>query len=329
MHVDHPGGAEQVPAYVVQVQAAGGDLQQHRRRVPQQRDRPGHDHRGDQQGGDRVRAVPPAGQHHHAGEHRQHRAEQVREDLVGGATQVDRPGVGPVQHQHRHPVGDQPGRGEGDHRAGVDLGRAREPLHPVPDQVAADPEQHQRVDQRSQHLGAVQPEGGPGPGGSRRDVRRPQRQQHRGGVGGHVAGVGQQRQRPGHHGADHLEDHHAGGDREHDPQPAPVRRATGRVVVPLLSTGTGAVVTSPPGASAVVVAHPHRAPPRGRGSLRLIVPSRLAVCPDRSAVSPADRGDLHLSGGAPPDRFRFAPTSPAGSPADRGNRNLAGETATG
>ena len=123
--------------------------------------------------------LKPVRQDHHTRKDREHRAEQVGEHLVGRSAQVQRARVRPVQHQHRDAIGEETDGGEGDHRPGIDGPRVAEPADAGVDQVAADAEQHQRVDEGGQDLGAVQAERrawARRPGG---DVRRPQREHDR------------------------------------------------------------------------------------------------------------------------------------------------------
>ena len=114
---------------------------------------------------------------------------------------------------------------EPDHRPGLDGRRVDQPGDAGVRQVGADHQQHQGVEQRGQDLGAVPAERRARSGRSGGDVRRPEREHDRGGVGGHVAGVGEQRQRAGDPGADQLDHHHRRGDDQHQPQP---RRSSAR-----------------------------------------------------------------------------------------------------
>ena len=98
-------------------------------------------------------------------------------------------------------------------------------------QVGADPEQHQRVDQGREDLGAVVAEGRALARRDRRDVRRAQRQDDGRRVGGHVARVGQQRQGAGQPGTHELDGEHHAGEGQHQPEPGPVGGAARRVTV--------------------------------------------------------------------------------------------------
>ena len=231
VHVDDAGHATEVLAHVLEIQVRRRRLEQHVDRLAQQPPRPRQDQDGDQQRGERVRAQEAGGHDDQCGDDDEHRAEQVAEHLEVGAPHVQRL-LAPVhQQQQRDGVGDQADGGEPEHRAGLHLRRVDEPQHTDDCEPAAHPEEHQRVDESSEDLGAVQPEGPPRRRRHRRDVRRRQRDPDRGRVGDHVTRVGEQRQGardPRAHELDH-DDHE--GHREHQPQARPVHRPALCVVV--------------------------------------------------------------------------------------------------
>ena len=94
-------------------------------------------------------------------------------------------------------------------------------------------EQRRAVDLRRQDLGAPEAERERARRGPRGEARRDEREPDRGGVGEHVRGVGEQRERAGQQARDDLDAHEAGDERQRDGQPAAVGVArTGRGVWP-------------------------------------------------------------------------------------------------
>ena len=88
--------------------------------------------------------------------------------------------------------------------------------------TAASATQRGAVDLRRQDLGALEAEGEAAPGRAVRQARRHQGQPDRGGVGEHVGGVGEQRERRGEDARHDLDGHEAEDQRERDPEPAAV-----------------------------------------------------------------------------------------------------------
>ncbi len=99
---------------------------------------------------------------------------------------------------------------------------SNKPPHPHDAQPAADPEQHDRVGEGGEDLGAVEAERTTRGGRQRRDVRRGQRHPDRGGIGHHMARVGHQREGAGDPGADDVDHDDGRGDHEHELQPGSV-----------------------------------------------------------------------------------------------------------
>ena len=98
-----------------------------------------------------------------------------------------------------------PTSGGDEHERGADLGRVVPALHGLDDHPDGERAEQQGVGQGREDLGALEAEG-------RRLVRRPGRQPGRdegdrdaGGVGEHVPGVGEERERPGDEAADDLD----------------------------------------------------------------------------------------------------------------------------
>ena len=83
-------------------------------------------------------------------------------------------------------------------------------------------------------LGAAEPEREDPAGRARGEPRGDERERQRGGVGEHVRGVGEQRQRAREDARDHLGDHEREDQRERGTEPAVVRIGGHRVVMMLM-----------------------------------------------------------------------------------------------
>ena len=111
-------------------------------------------------------------------------------------------------------------------------------------EVGTDAQEHRGVEQGRQDLGAVPAEGRARSGRAGGDVRRSQREHDPGRVGGHVGGVGEQRQRAREPGTHQLGHQHRAGDDQHQQQPAPVlgpARGVAVVVAHVLSVDVAAL----------------------------------------------------------------------------------------
>ena len=97
-------------------------------------------------------------------------------------------------------------RDDDDHAA-VGLGRRDQPLDRAEDDQAGEHEQRRAVRLRGEDLGAAQAEGEVPLGGPADEPEHDQREQQRAGVGEHVRGVREQRERVGEDPRDHLGDH--------------------------------------------------------------------------------------------------------------------------
>ena len=84
--------------------------------------------------------------------------------------------------------------------------RCQQPAYCLDDDEHDQCEQRERVDERGEHLGARVAVGRPTRRRTARDPVRQQREAQRRGIGEHVTGIGQQRQRSGHPAADRLDD---------------------------------------------------------------------------------------------------------------------------
>ena len=198
----------------VQVDPARRRLQQDGDHLAQQRDGARHDHEADDDRRDPVGALEPGGQHDDGGDDDRRRAEQVAEHLEVGTPDGERLRLPPAQQREPDAVGDEPDDGDREHETGLDRPGRQDAGDPADDHADPDDRDDQPVHQRGEDLGALPPEGargGRGPGGEGRGAER---QPDPGGVGEHVPGVGDQRERPGHQPADHLDHQH--DEREHE-----------------------------------------------------------------------------------------------------------------
>ena len=198
--------ADQVLADHLDVDAGRRRLEQHAHAVAQQRPRARQDQHRDQQGGDRVGPVEAGGEHDQAGDDRGGRPERRRRAPRGtrracSATRPRRAASRAIETR----LATRPTAAKTSICAASTLDRVEQSSYAGDGEVAADPEQHDRVDQGGEDLGAVVAERPARRGGQRGDVRRGERQHDRGGVGEHVARVGEQGQRAGQDGADELD----------------------------------------------------------------------------------------------------------------------------
>ena len=118
--------------------------------------------------------------------------------------------------------------------AALHLRRRREALHGLDRDHAGEHEQRRAVDLRREHLGAAEPEREAPARRPRGQPRGDQRERQRAGVGEHVRGVGEQRQRVGEQARDDLGDHEREDQRERRREPPAVGVGRHRVVVVLM-----------------------------------------------------------------------------------------------
>ena len=179
-------------------------------------ERPGarHDEHADRRADDRIGQRP-------AGEHDDQRrsddadrAEHVGQHLEIGALEVEAFLRSGGQQPHADQVHHQPHHRDDQHRRREHFGRREDALVRLVEDVDRKQQQHDRIDQRCQYLGAQIAEG---LGGRRRAGCKPdgeQRQREAAGIGEHVRGIGQQRQAARNPRADHLDDEEGGGERQ-------------------------------------------------------------------------------------------------------------------
>ena len=113
-----------------------------------------------------------------------------------------------MQDRERHQVDGEADGGDDEHQTGADLRRLADPADRLDEHVAGDAQQQQAVRDGGEDLDPLPAEGAPSACGSLGEGDRAEGQRDAGRVGGHVARVGQQGQRAGHHGADDLGGQH-------------------------------------------------------------------------------------------------------------------------
>ena len=155
--VDHAGHAGRGGRGRRRGRARRGDLEQHRRPSPAAAaaSAAGSSPRSPARRSGRP-AAKPVRPDHDAGRDREHRAEQVGEHLGRGAAQVEASRSSDrFRIASETALATRPTSAKTDQRPGVDRRRVDQPGDAGVRQVAADPQQHQRVDQRGEDLGPV------------------------------------------------------------------------------------------------------------------------------------------------------------------------------
>jgi hypothetical protein len=200
--------------------------------VAQESDPGGGHEDDDDQRGDRVGAGEAGQDHDEAGDRGGDEREQVVEDVLERAFDVE---AGPVRLRHaprgghvHHNARD----GGGQDQAAGHRRRVEQPPDCFVGQPPAEQQKGETVGLRGEDLGAFQAEGVSAAGRAGREPHRDQGQDDRRGVGEHVRRVGQQRQRSGE-----QPDHDLAGHEHHDQaqrgsQPAPVGVGADRMAVP-------------------------------------------------------------------------------------------------
>ena len=138
-----------------------------------------------------------------------------------GTAHVERLPLSPVEDDRGDEIGDQTDDRDDEHHAGLDL----DPLPHATERRDRDPHRDDAdragIDGRSQDLGATEAVGGAAGGGAGTDEHRQCGDDEAAGIGEHVPGVRQQRQRSGDDAADDLGDEDHRGDADDDPEPLP------------------------------------------------------------------------------------------------------------
>ena len=220
VHIDDTGDRGELALQRRDVEPSGGGLHQDLQRLTTQPPRTRQDEHADHCADHRVHPVPAGDTPDDRGHDHSEGPERVGDHLEVCATHVEallRPGP---QQQERDDVDQQTDHPDHEHRGGSDVGRITETADRLEQHVAGDREQQHRVDECGQDLEAVQPERAlrmRSRGGGRLNGRQRHPEPER--VGGHVAGVRQQRQRPGDDAGDDL-NHQERDDQPERDQPA-------------------------------------------------------------------------------------------------------------
>ena len=212
----------------VDVEPVGGALEQDVGGSADQQPGAAQDQKGDQQREQGVDRGPVGRIDDGAGDDRRDRAEQVAHDVQRGAPDVEVVAVAAVQEREGHDVDQQAQARDHEHEAALDRGRRQEAAGGLDRDPADHQDQRHAVDEGGQHLEAVVAVGAPRVLWPAADPERHPGERERGGVGQHVAGVGEQRQRARGEPAQDLDAHEARGQHE-GPEDAAlvVRRGVG------------------------------------------------------------------------------------------------------
>ena len=221
VHADHAIRRGDRGADLPRVHSLGRPFQQHADGLAQHAGRARDDEQADQDRHDRVGVGPAGREHDEPRNDDARRRREVRQNVQHRRADVQA-GAGAVEHARRDEVHDEPGDAGGEHPAAHDAGRIRQAADPRPDDPRAEDDEHERVDQGGQHLGAPPAEA---PLRRRRAVREPggeEGETERKRVREHVRRVGEKRQRVGGEAGERLDS----GEAEHEPRTsASARRA--------------------------------------------------------------------------------------------------------
>ncbi len=203
------------------VQPVGRALQQDVRRHPHQAPGAVQDEAGDGNGKQRVDGHPARQGDDHCGGNGGDGAQHVAEHMERCPADVDVAAVAAVEDGERGDVDQEASDGHRQHQPAEHLDRREQPADRLDSDPDHDRDQRHAVDEGGEHLEAMiavgaavvvaapaDPEGGVGQGERSR-------------VGGHVPGVGEERQRAGDEAASDLHDHERAGQR-HRPEDAPL-----------------------------------------------------------------------------------------------------------
>jgi hypothetical protein len=215
----------------VGVEALRCALEQHAPGLAQQPPARVQHERRDEQRRDAVRAVEAGDHHDRARCGGPQRRVQVGKHVLPGALHVEALPLGAAERPRGRDVDHRAGEADRDDEDAVDVGRIEQPADRLDRDDPGEDEQRRAVDLRGQDLGPSEPEREPPGRRARRQPHGDQRQGDRAGVGEHVRGVGEQRQRRRQQAADDLENHEAGDERQRQPEPAQVGVGRRRVVV--------------------------------------------------------------------------------------------------
>ena len=176
--------------------------------------------------------VEAGGEHDDAGDRGGRERVGVGEEVLVGALDVERRAVGLGELARRDQVHDEAGERDDDHRPAARIGRIDQPFDRAEGDEAREHEQRRAVRLRGEHLHPAEAEGDVPVRGPSDEPDHDEREEERAGVGQHVRGVGDQRERVGHDARDHLDDHERDDQCETGRQAALVRILRDRVDVP-------------------------------------------------------------------------------------------------
>ena len=206
VHLDHVVLRGERAADLVRVEVARGGLEQDPAGVAQQPVARAEHQRGHHQRGDAVRAREAGEQDHGAGDRRGDEGEQVGEHVLEGALDVEAAAVGAGEDQRGGQVhGDAQRARRPARRAPSTSGGSTS--RRIPSTTMTHGQRHQRgaVHLGGEDLGAPEAEREAAAGRAPREPGGEQRERDRAGVGEHVGGVGEQRERGGQDARHHLQ----------------------------------------------------------------------------------------------------------------------------
>ena len=244
--LDHARMARQRLPDRVGVEVARGALEQHEPALAQQAPGGAQHQRRDDERGDRVGLAEAGGEDDRAGDRRAQRRVEVGHHVRAGALDVQRAALRPRQRPRRAEVDRRPEQADHDHDPALDVGRVAEPAHGLDADHAGQHEQRGAVDLRAEDLGAPEAEGEAPGRRPRRQAQRHEGEPDRAGVGEHVRGVGEQRERVRQQARHDLDDHEAEDQPEREPQLAAVGVGRDPVVVMAVVVGHGDRFTACP-----------------------------------------------------------------------------------
>jgi len=136
--------------------------------------------------------------------------DRVEHEVEEGAADVEVVVAMSAEQQHRGEVRRQPHQGDGEHDATSEWRRMQQPLNRLLHDEGGGGENGERVHERGDDLQPTQPERVPGRGGPAAQDARAPRHDQRQDVAQVVQRVGEQRDAPGKHAADDLDDDNHG-----------------------------------------------------------------------------------------------------------------------
>ena len=230
--LDHARPLTPAPAPdLLGVELARRRLHEHAARIAQQAVGGPEHGRCDQQRGDPVSLVKAGCDDQGAGDRGRDESEEVGEDVLEGALDVEAAALGARDQPQRTEVYRDPDQGDDQDQAALDVGRLEQPPHTLDHDQHAEQQQRHPVHLRREDLGALEPVGEAAAGRALGQAQREQGEPDRDRVGEHVRRVREQRQRVGDDAGGHLGRHEREDQRQRRGQPARVRVGRGGVGV--------------------------------------------------------------------------------------------------